>query len=179
MHVRRQPRLAARRAIEVVVDQARDATSDRNWRRSPFSRLSSQCPRHCTRSGTAGCQRALCHIATEALRNALLHAQERRIEVEIRYHPREFRLRGRDDGRGIDPQILQGSRAGHFGIPGMRERARLVGGSPAFCSKPDCGTEIDLTVPASLAYAKELASPTLAAKIRRILSCARPRFIQP
>jgi signal transduction histidine kinase len=113
------------------------------------------------------------NIAAEALRNAFQHALARRIEVEIGYHPREFRLRVRDDGRGIDPQILQGSRAGHFGIPGMRERARLVGGSLAFWSKPDCGTEIDLTVPASLAYAKELASLTLAAKIRRILSRSR------
>ena len=68
-------------------------------------------------------------IAGEALRNAFQHAQARQIEVEIRYDERQFRLRVRDDGKGIDPKVLNGDgRAGHFGLHGMRERAKLVGG---------------------------------------------------
>ena len=68
-------------------------------------------------------------IAGEALRNAFRHAEARRIEVEIRYDNRQFRLRVRDDGRGIDPKVLsQDGRAGHYGLHGMRERAKLVGG---------------------------------------------------
>ena len=47
-------------------------------------------------------------IAGEALRNAFRHAQARRIEVEIRYDERQFRLRVRDDGKGIDPKVLGG-----------------------------------------------------------------------
>ena len=67
-------------------------------------------------------------IAGEALRNAFRHAQARRIEVEIRYDEQQFRLRVRDDGKGIDPKVLDGEgRAGHYGLPGMRERAKLVG----------------------------------------------------
>jgi signal transduction histidine kinase len=93
-------------------------------------------------------------IATEALRNAFRHAQARRIEVEIRYDDSQFRLRVRDDGRGIDPRSLSGDvRAGHFGLPGMRERAQLAGGKLAVWSELDSGTEIELIIPAMIAYA--------------------------
>ena len=67
-------------------------------------------------------------IAGEALRNAFRHADARRIEVEIRYDERQLRLRVRDDGKGIDPGLLAGDgQAGHFGLPGMRERPKRVG----------------------------------------------------
>ena len=66
-------------------------------------------------------------IACESLRNAFRHALARRIEVEIIYDPRQLRLRIRDDGRGIDPQVLEaGGQAGHHGLPGMHERAKLA-----------------------------------------------------
>ena len=94
-------------------------------------------------------------IACEALRNAFKHAQARRIEVEIRYDQREFRLRVRDDGNGIDPKVLDaGGRVGHYGFPGMHERAKLVGGKLAIWSEIDSGTEAELTIPASVVYAK-------------------------
>jgi len=94
-------------------------------------------------------------IAAEALRNAFRHSQARQIEVEIRYDPEQFRLRVRDDGKGIDPAILssQGSE-GHYGLPGMRERANLIGGTLAVWSEVDAGTEVELRVPASAAYAR-------------------------
>jgi ligand-binding sensor domain-containing protein/signal transduction histidine kinase len=111
-------------------------------------------------------------IAIEALRNAFHHAHARRIEVEIRYGAREFRLRVRDNGKGIDPKVLEAGRVGHYGLTGMRERTKLAGGRLVFWSELDSGTELELAVPASLAYAKDSDSgqPTLAAKIRRILS---------
>jgi len=92
-------------------------------------------------------------IAAEALRNALRHAASAQIEVEIVYDRSQFRLRVRDDGKGIDPQLLaQGRREGHFGLEGMRERAGVVGGKLTVWSALDAGTEIELTVPASNAY---------------------------
>ena len=93
-------------------------------------------------------------IAGEALRNAFRHAQARRIELEIRYEKRQLRVRIRDDGRGIDEQALtdEGD-TGHWGLRGMHERAKLVGGSLEVCSKLDSGTEIELIIPASTAYA--------------------------
>jgi signal transduction histidine kinase len=92
-------------------------------------------------------------IAGEALRNALHHAQAQRIEVEIRYDERQLRLRVRDDGKGIDPKLLnEDGRAGHYGLGGMRERAKLMGGKLAVWSELDSGTEVELRIPASRAY---------------------------
>jgi len=91
-------------------------------------------------------------IASEALRNAFHHAQARRIEVEIRYDARQFRVRVRDDGVGIDPSMLHEGRAGHFGLPGMRERAKSIGGQLELWSEQGAGTEVELTIPASVAY---------------------------
>ena len=94
-------------------------------------------------------------IGVEALRNAFRYAEAGEIEVEIRYDPRQFRMRVRDNGKGIDPRILEtGGRAGHHGLPGMHERASLAGGALAVWSKLGAGTEIELTIPAAIAYRK-------------------------
>jgi signal transduction histidine kinase len=94
-------------------------------------------------------------IASEALRNAFRHAQAGRIEVDIVYGKRQFRLWVRDNGKGIDPKVLnEGVREGHYGLAGMRERAKIVRGKLAFRSSIDSGTEAELTIPASVAYAR-------------------------
>jgi signal transduction histidine kinase len=93
-------------------------------------------------------------IGCEALRNAFRHACACRIEVEIHYDPRQFRLRVRDNGRGIDPKVLKEGRAGHYGLASLHERAKGVGGKMAVCSEVGSGTEAELTIPASIAYAK-------------------------
>ena len=94
-------------------------------------------------------------ITAEALRNAFRHAQARQIEVEIGYGEKEFRIQVRDDGRGIDREVLSvDGREGHFGLHGMRERAELVGGKLVVWSKVESGTEIELSIPASKAYTK-------------------------
>jgi signal transduction histidine kinase len=94
-------------------------------------------------------------ISREAVRNAFAHAAAAHIEVEIRYDQDELRVRIRDDGKGIDSEILDvGGRSGHFGIPGMRERAQQMGARLDFWSQIGAGTEIQLTVPASKAYQK-------------------------
>ena len=92
-------------------------------------------------------------ITGEALRNAFWHAGARRIEVEMRYDDRHFQLRVRDDGRGIDAGVLDGQRAGHFGLPGMRERAELIGGHLEIWSEAGMGTEVALTIPGVTVYA--------------------------
>ncbi|MBV8051354.1 MAG: hypothetical protein JOZ80_09210 [Acidobacteriaceae bacterium] len=96
-------------------------------------------------------------LASEALRNAFRHAAAHRVEVEIRYGEKYFRLRVRDDGKGIQPEILRADgREGHYGLHGMRERAKLVGGELTIWSEVDSGTEIELIIPASRAYAKPI-----------------------
>jgi signal transduction histidine kinase len=92
-------------------------------------------------------------IAVEVLRNAFQHSEANRIEVEIRYDAHQFRLRVRDDGKGMDAHVLSGEgRAGHFGLAGIRERAQLMGGNVELWSNLGSGTEVELTVPASIAY---------------------------
>jgi signal transduction histidine kinase len=89
----------------------------------------------------------------EALRNAFAHAKAQNIEVEITYEEVRFILRIRDDGIGIDPKVLhQGGRPGHWGLPGMRERAESLGAEMELWSESGAGTEVQLTVPASIAY---------------------------
>jgi len=93
-------------------------------------------------------------IGAEALRNAFRHAHAQRIEVEILYGERWLRLRVRDDGKGVDPKFLSGDgREKHYGLHGMRERAQLAGGKLVVWSKLDSGTEVELSIPASTAYA--------------------------
>jgi ligand-binding sensor domain-containing protein/two-component sensor histidine kinase len=95
----------------------------------------------------------ICRIVREALRNAFQHAQASHVETELSFRDIELRLSLRDDGLGIDPSVLiNGSRSGHWGIIGMRERAARLGAQLNFWSKPGAGTEIELTVPGKIAY---------------------------
>jgi len=81
-------------------------------------------------------------IASEALRNAFRHAEAQRIEVEFRYGEQQFRVRVRDDGKGIAATVLTAEgRTGHFGLHGMRERAKLMGGKLTVWTAAESGTE--------------------------------------
>ncbi|MCU1248683.1 MAG: Two component sensor histidine kinase [Edaphobacter sp.] len=92
-------------------------------------------------------------IAREVLRNAFQHARAHLIEAEIRYDDHLLCLRIRDDGQGIDPKVQkEGRRAGHWGLPGIRERAQRIGAQLDFWSEAGAGTEVQLTVPAAVAY---------------------------
>ncbi len=97
-------------------------------------------------------------IAREVLRNAFRHARARQLEAEIRYDDRLLRLRIRDGGKGVDPEVLmKGGRDGHWGLAGIRERAERFGARVDFWSEAGAGTEVQLTVPASVAYAAHTA----------------------
>ncbi|MBW8893680.1 MAG: ATP-binding protein, partial [Burkholderiales bacterium] len=99
-------------------------------------------------------------IAGEALRNAFRHADAKRIDVEIHYDARQLRVRVRDDGKGIAPEVLSaGEKEGHFGLSGMRERAALVGGKLTV-SGLDKGTEVAFSAPGSRAYSQPAPSRT-------------------
>ena len=72
--------------------------------------------------------------------------------MDLRYETRQFRLSIRDDGKGVDEETIKRGQAGHFGLHGMRERAEVVGGRLDLWSKPDAGTQIELSIPAGIAY---------------------------
>jgi signal transduction histidine kinase/ligand-binding sensor domain-containing protein len=92
-------------------------------------------------------------LGREAIANAFRHSLAKNIEAELHYERRQFRMSIRDDGIGIAAEIMNpGFRAGHWGLPGMRERAKKLGGHLDIWSRPGAGTELALRVPAAAAY---------------------------
>jgi signal transduction histidine kinase len=91
-------------------------------------------------------------IGREALVNAFQHSQAKSIEIELEYASSQLRVVLRDNGRGIDPQTLLTGRDGHWGLPGMRERAERIGGTFHVWSRALAGTEVELSVPSHLAF---------------------------
>lgn len=168
---------AARRKMEEALDRADDVLIEgrdrvKDLRTSPASDLdlpaaigamgAELAERHSNRFNLSveGAPRPLdpivreetLRIAREALANAFRHAHATKIETEIIYHRAELRLRFRDDGCGIDSSILKTGRPDHWGLPGMRERAEKIRASFEVWSGRGAGTEIELRVPARIAY---------------------------
>jgi signal transduction histidine kinase/ligand-binding sensor domain-containing protein len=94
-------------------------------------------------------------IAGEALTNAFQHASASKIETEVTYDVSALRIRVRDDGTGIDKAVLSNGHPGHWGLAGMRERARVIRAELNIWSREAAGTEVELVVPASIAYPRE------------------------
>ncbi|WP_263381216.1 sensor histidine kinase [Granulicella arctica] len=94
----------------------------------------------------------LYRITREAIANAFHHAAAAKVEVEMIYGDQQFVLRVRDNGVGIDPKILRaGFREKHWGLPGMRERAKTIGAELDLWSQLKAGTEWELRMPMNVA----------------------------
>jgi signal transduction histidine kinase len=94
-------------------------------------------------------------IGREAAANAFRHAGADNIEIDVTFGDTMLQLRVRDDGQGIGGALLDaGGKPGHFGLVGMRERAKKLGAQLEIWSKPGAGTEVDLRVPAQVAYTR-------------------------
>jgi signal transduction histidine kinase len=94
-------------------------------------------------------------IVGEALTNAFRHAFASKIEAEVTYASSTLRIRVRDDGVGIDKAVLVNGQPGHWGLTGMRERARAIRAELNIWSREAAGTEVELIIPASIAYPRE------------------------
>jgi signal transduction histidine kinase/ligand-binding sensor domain-containing protein len=91
-------------------------------------------------------------IGREAVVNAYKHSGATLIEVALEYAHHQFTLRVRDNGRGMDADVLRDGREGHWGLPGMRERAERIGARLTLWSGASAGTEVVFVVPNSIAY---------------------------
>ena len=91
-------------------------------------------------------------IGREAVVNAFRHSHAKNITVEVSYLENQLRLLIRDNGCGIDAQTLETGREGHWGLSGIRERAERVKASIKLRSRVGSGTEVELSVPASVAF---------------------------
>ena len=80
---------------------------------------------------------ALYRIAQESLTNAVRHGHARHVWLRLRRGPGRISLLIRDDGAGFDPAATERGRG--LGLPGMRERAHLVGGALRVRARPGAG----------------------------------------
>ena len=96
---------------------------------------------------------AVYQISREALANTFRHARAKHVELDVEYSRGELTVRVRDDGRGIAPNIVDAGRSGHFGLPGMRERAERIGAVVRLWSREGAGTEVEIHLPAKTAFA--------------------------
>jgi signal transduction histidine kinase/ligand-binding sensor domain-containing protein len=94
-------------------------------------------------------------IGREAIANAFQHAGATNIEVEVEYGANQLRMLVQDNGCGIDAQLLQSGKAGHWGLKGIRERAERIGARLNLLSNPGAGTQVVLTVAGELAFQPE------------------------
>jgi signal transduction histidine kinase len=91
-------------------------------------------------------------IGREALVNAFRHSRATSVEMELEYLDRELRVHVRDNGCGIDPEVLRSGSNGHWGLSGMRERAEKIGARFHVWSSTTSGTEVQLSVPGHIAF---------------------------
>ncbi len=91
-------------------------------------------------------------IGREALVNAFRHSGAGNIDLHLEYAPKQLRILVQDDGRGIDPQVLQSGRDGHWGLSGMLERAEKIGARVKVLSRAGGGTEVEFRLPSNIAF---------------------------
>jgi ligand-binding sensor domain-containing protein/signal transduction histidine kinase len=109
-------------------------------------------------------------IGYEAMRNACIHSGASRLKVELRYAD-DLALRVGDNGTGIDPAVAARGKDGHFGLPGMRERAARIGGKLTLVSSATSGTEMTVVIPGGIVFRKTSATPL--GKLRNLLRWKR------
>ncbi len=94
-------------------------------------------------------------IGYEAIRNACTHSGADRVEVKLEYG-NNLTVRVSDNGIGIDSEIIEQGKDGHFGLRGMKERAERIGGKFTLISASNSGTTITLIVPGRTAFRTRL-----------------------
>ena len=86
-------------------------------------------------------------IAQESVTNAVRHAEAQAIELRLSYEIDRLLLEVRDNGRGFDVSSAPAGEKGHFGLTGLRERARALDAEIMLESNPGVGTSVRLMVP--------------------------------
>lgn len=96
-------------------------------------------------------------LGREALNNVIKHAHATVVNLAIEFSSDRVVLRIQDNGRGFDPHAVAGPREGHFGLLGMAERVKRVGGQFVITSAPEQGATVRVEIP--LTPVSETPSP--------------------
>ena len=166
---------AARDKLETILDDADRALTegrdqvhnlrtvqdlDATFRQAGAS-LTAMHPEIAFELAVAGTPRALAppvreelgEIGLEAMRNAFAHAGAGKVGVQLEYAAGHFMLSVSDDGRGLDAEeVKQRQAERHWGLIGMRERAKRIGAQFDIASEAAKGTTVSARLPARLAY---------------------------
>ena len=115
-------------------------------------------------------------IAEEAIRNACLHSNASQLSIELRY-ARDLGLCIKDNGIGMDPELVGAGKAGRYGIQGMKERSARIHARLSMTSTLNAGTQILLNVPGDVVYRREKRS--FLRELRNLVSRSRPAAERP
>jgi signal transduction histidine kinase/ligand-binding sensor domain-containing protein len=89
----------------------------------------------------------LLRICQEAVTNSIRHGSAKQVTVVLSYERRQVRLRIEDNGCGFDPNSAPATKNGHFGLVGMQERAKKLGGELTLNSRVNSGTQVCALIP--------------------------------
>jgi signal transduction histidine kinase len=160
-----------------TVKALRTSTTERNNLAEAFQRAIEDCQRQgaleasLTVTGDARemhpvVRDELYRIGYEAIRNACTHSRGSRLDIALGYG-HDLTMRIADDGIGMDVMMAERGKEGHFGLPGMRERAARIGAALSVNSAPGTGTAISVTVPGRAVFRQ---ASGLVARVRSMFS---------
>jgi signal transduction histidine kinase len=89
----------------------------------------------------------LLRIGQEALANIIKHPQATGVDIKLKFDKEQVSLQVKDNGIGFDQAHTVGPNEGHFGLLGMSERARRLGGLFTVSSQPGAGTFLQAQIP--------------------------------
>ncbi|HUA67748.1 MAG TPA: histidine kinase [Candidatus Saccharimonadales bacterium] len=101
-------------------------------------------------------EETLLRIGQEAVTNTVKHSGANSIKIDLEYRDHSIALEVKDNGRGFTPENCAGPDDGHFGLLGMSERTKRLGGQISIISAPGTGTVVRVELPIARAEMTKL-----------------------
>ena len=148
--------------IRAAVNSLRISTTEKNDLAEAFRRALEECHMQGHMEGSLSVEGGakemhpvvrdeVYRIGYEAIRNACMHSRGTQLKVILTY-ARDFTVRVKDNGVGIDSAVAERGKVGHFGLRGMRERAAQIGAKLSVTSPNNSGTEIAIVIPGKVIF---------------------------
>lgn len=112
-------------------------------------------------------------IGYEAILNACRHSGAGKLEVKLAYFP-DLIVTIHDNGQGMEPGIVVHGKDSHFGLQGMRERAKQISAVLTIDSEIGAGTKVELLVPGKIAFPQQNGLTALSERLRTLFQSFWP-----